>query len=68
MIDDENQSNYETFRDCISGPVIQRLLTKPTKLVKKKGVQNRKNAIKSAVQAGEEIENEAEDLTDFVDV
>ena len=68
MIDDELQGNYETFRDCVSGPVVQRLLSRPAKPVKKKAATNRKNGTKSVIHTEQEVGNGAEDLTDFVDV
>ncbi len=68
MIYDENQSNYKAFRDCVSGPVIQRLLYTPANPIKKKSAKSRKNAARSAVPVEEEVSNEVEDLTDFVDV
>ncbi len=68
MSDEEHQGNYETFRDCFSGPIVQRLLTRPAKPVNKKGVKNRKNAVRGANYVEQEVGNGAEDLTDFVDV
>ena len=68
MIYDENQSNYETFLDCVSGPFIQRLLSTPANPMKKKSAKSRKNAAKSAVPVEEEVNKEAEDLADFLDV
>lgn len=68
MSNEEHQGNYETFRDCFSGPIVQRLLTKPVNSVNKKGAKNRKNAARGANHVEQEVGNEAEDLTDFVDV
>jgi hypothetical protein len=68
MSGEEHQGNYETFRDCFSGPIVQRLLTRPAKPANKKGAKNRKNAARSANYGEQEVGNGAEDLTDFVDV
>lgn len=68
MTDEEHHGNYGTFRDCFSGPIVQRLLTRPAKPVNKKGAKNRKNAARSANQVENEVGNDAEDLTDFIDV
>ena len=68
MTDNEHQGNFETFRDWVSGPVIQRLLSRPAKPSKSKAAKNRRNGIKSVVEVQEEGSNEAADLADFVDV
>ena len=68
MTDDEDQSNYDVFRDCIAGPMVQRLLTRSAEPVKKKSARSRKATARSVVLVEEEVRNDTEDLTDFVDV
>ncbi|KAI9707658.1 MAG: hypothetical protein M1836_000619 [Candelina mexicana] len=69
MINDEERNNYETFRDCLSGPVIQKSATK-SKQKGRRSSKGRKNAIKpvasaSSQDAGEE--QDADDLAEFTD-
>lgn len=65
----DNQSNYEMFRDCVSGPIIQKLLVAPVKPLKRKAARERKNsAAKLSATDNLNAEDEADDLADFVDV
>lgn len=79
IIPPEEQSNFETFRECLSEPVLRALATpieEPKKKKKRHGKKNSKNGIKSdeprqkpetPAQNGEET-NDAEDLGEFIDV
>lgn len=67
MIEDAELSNFETFRDCLSTPLISLAAVQPKKLSKKRKGTGRKNAIKP-VQIGSEPENDAEELAEFIDV
>lgn len=68
MILAEEQSNYETFRECLSDPLIRRLAVKPKKK-SKRVAKGRKNAIKPVEKPDDERGEEgAEELADFVEV
>ena len=65
-----DQSNYESFRDCVSGPIVQKLLITSSKPVGRKAARGRK---KSGTQSGTadplaDVKDDAEDLTEFVEV
>ncbi|KAI9725043.1 MAG: hypothetical protein M1812_000319 [Candelaria pacifica] len=69
MIDDEERSNYETFRDCLSGPVIQKSAVK-SKPKGRRSSKGRKNAIKPIASISPKDaadEQDADDLAEFVD-
>lgn len=70
QIPDEEASNYEQFRDCISAVLIQRLArtsstpdpTKPTRRSKAK-----KQSATPPPDSTTDTANDAEDLSDFID-
>lgn len=68
----ENQSNYSIFRDCLSGPIIQKLLLNPVKKPVPRRTKGRKNS--AAIVDNSETSNDANDqeaandCADFVDV
>jgi hypothetical protein len=71
----DHQSNYETFRECLSEPVLKALAT-PTEPPKKKKKRHGKKAQKEDAE-GEQSEsnavnsdqgNDAEDLGEFIEV
>lgn len=64
------QSNYGNFRDCVSGPIIQKLLIAPAKPLKRKAAREGRNSAPAKLSATDDlsVENEADDLADFVDV
>lgn len=68
MISSEEESNFETFRDCLSTVLIERLA--PATAKPKKRVKGRKNEIKPVVKAttGEEGEADAAELSEFTEV
>ena len=68
MISLEKESNFETFRDCLSTVLIERLA--PATAKPKKRVKGRKNEIKPVVKAttGEEGEADAAELSEFTEV
>jgi len=68
MIPSEEESNFETFRDCLSTVLIERLA--PATAKPKKRVKGRKNEIKPVVRAttGEEGETDAAELSEFTEV
>lgn len=69
MIAEDEQANYENFRDCISELVISKLSPSADKAKKKRAVKGRKNEIKPVMRPAEQDEsNGAEDLAEFVDV
>lgn len=66
MIPENEQSNFEIFRDCLSNVVIERLAPETAK--PKKRVKGRKNEIKPVVQIGDSEETDANELSDFTEV
>jgi hypothetical protein len=77
----DEQSNYETFRDCLSEPVLKALAAPAekanpkSKRYAKKGVKERDSAtIKSkkvhtsGIHSGGVTTSDAEDLGDFIEV
>ena len=68
MISEVHQINFETFRDCVSGPILERLLKPPAKPAKQKSARKRNNATRSAQYTERNLTDGAEDLADFVDV
>ena len=68
MISLEKESNFETFRDCLSTVLIERLA--PATAKTKKRVKGRKNEIKPVVKATarEEGEADAAELSEFTEV
>lgn len=64
-----DQSNYGIFRDCVSGPVIQKLLLAPAEPLKRKAPRKRKSpTAKLSVTDELSAEDQTGDLADFVDV
>lgn len=68
MIEESEQTNYETFRDCLSTPLMEKSLGEPTKMRRRKGGRGRKNAIKAVVEVSDGNGNDAAELADFIDV
>jgi len=68
MIPADEQSNFETFRDCLSTVVIERLAPETAK--PRKRVKGRKNEIKPVVQIvnGDNGEADTNELSDFTEV
>ena len=67
----ENRGNFETFRDCLWGPIVQQDTARSGRSLRKRSRRGRKNAYRSTKPAGYEIESktsDAEELADFVDV
>ncbi len=65
----KTESNYDTFRDCLSGLVIHRLAT-PRKPQKRRDTKGRKKAI-GYVEAPRDrspTDNDAEELAKFIEV
>jgi hypothetical protein len=65
MISDEESTNFQVFRDCISAPLIEKSTSKTAK-PKRKANSRRKTAIKPVSQPAEDI-NDAAELADFVE-
>ena len=68
-MEDENEAaNFQLFRECLSTPLIEKSsIVPPKKARKARG--GRKTAIKTvSVSAGEEPEDAAAELAEFVDV
>lgn len=72
MIPTDEESNFSTFRDCLSEPVIRKLAIQPPKATKRRGAKNRKNAIKPVHPKDEQDDtrqsNDAEELGEFIEV
>ncbi|PQE22420.1 hypothetical protein CJF31_00001298 [Rutstroemia sp. NJR-2017a BVV2] len=65
MISDEESTNFQVFRDCISAPLIEKSTSKTAK-PKRKANGRRKTAIKPVSQPADDI-NDAAELADFVE-
>jgi len=71
MIEDDERSNYEAFRECLCGPIIEKSAITPTKPRKRKPGKGRKTAIKPTERTDAHDErngDDVKDLADFVDV
>lgn len=72
MIPQEESTNFDIFRDCLSTTIIQKLSPENRNggNKKKKKVKGRKNEIKPVVRstAEEDEANDAAELGDFVEV
>lgn len=68
MIPSEEEANFDTFRDCLSTVVIEKLA--PATAKPKKRVKGRKNEIKPVVVAadGGDGEADAAELSEFTEV
>jgi hypothetical protein len=65
MISDEESTNFQVFRDCLSAPLIEKS-TSNTAKPKRKANGRRKTAIKPVSQPADAI-NDAAELADFVE-
>ncbi len=71
MADNEGSGNFDIFRECLSGPLIEKSAITPTRPKKRRIAQAHRNAskvVKGHVGHGEEGHNAAEDLAEFIDV
>jgi len=71
MADNEGSGNFDTFRECLSGPLIEKSAITPIRPKKRRTTQAHRNAskvVKGHVGHGEEGHNAAEDLAEFIDV
>jgi hypothetical protein len=68
MIPPEEESNFQTFRDCLSTVLIERVA--PATAKPKRRVKGRKNEIKPVVRVtdGEEGEADEAELSEFTEV
>lgn len=68
----EDQSNYTIFRDCLSGPIVQKLLLNPAKKAVSIRAKGRKNSAAKAdnaeMSSDANDQEAADDCADFVDV
>lgn len=72
----EDESNYTIFRDCLSGPIVQKLLLDPVKKPVPRRAKGRKNSAKNSAAKVDNSETlndandqeAANDCADFVDV
>ncbi|KAI9875549.1 MAG: hypothetical protein M1830_008350 [Pleopsidium flavum] len=70
MIEDDERSNYEAFRECLSGPIIDKSAITPTKPKKRKTGKGRKSAIQPFDGIDDHDErngDDVEDLADFIE-
>ncbi|KAL3426450.1 YisB protein [Phlyctema vagabunda] len=67
MITDDEISNFELFRDCLSTPLIDQSIDGATKKTRKRKGNGRKNAIKPVSAPAEREENDAAELAEFID-
>lgn len=69
----EDQGNYTIFRECLSSPIIQKLLLNPAKKAVPRRAKGRKNPAgkvdNNAERSNDAKDQEAaDDFADFVDV
>jgi hypothetical protein len=67
----KEQSNYETFRECLSEPVLRNLAVMPEKPKKRRRGGKRTGLVKEGQGdqgVGQEESNDADDLGEFIDV
>ncbi|KAL9053846.1 MAG: hypothetical protein Q9206_003776 [Seirophora lacunosa] len=68
---DETQSNLDIFRDCLSGPLVQRSAVGKGRTPQKRRTKGRKNSIKPVkihVEADSLGRGDVEELAEFIDV
>lgn len=71
MSNEARVANLNTFRDCLSGPLISRSAITPAKSQKRRQPRRRKHDVKPSGQApyaAEDNDSDAEELADFIDV
>lgn len=62
-------SNYEVFRECVSGAIVAKSETKPDKASKKRAQKTKRGSKRSAAdQAVVADRANPEELADFIDV
>ncbi|TVY17788.1 hypothetical protein LARI1_G004084 [Lachnellula arida] len=66
MRDENEEHNFQLFRECLSTPLIEKSSTAPTKKVRKARA-GRKTAIKPVASASTEEADDVAELADFVD-
>ena len=66
MIPTDEQTNYDTFRDCMSDAVIK-ILTRPEKGPRRRATKGKKAAVQEKA-SDDEIGNDAEELGEFIEV
>jgi hypothetical protein len=74
MIPENEQENYETFRDCLSNAIIQRIASEPPKRERRRA-KGRKHETARNNSSAAKVEstnafggNDAEELGEFIDV
>lgn len=68
--DSEGDDKFLVFRECLSGPMIERLAVTPLKSGKRKSIKGRsitKRPTKEVQEQRVEEPDSAEDLSDFID-
>lgn len=68
---EEAQSNLDTFRDCLSGPLVQRSAVEKGRTPQKRRTKGRKNSIKPVkihVEADSLGRGDVEELAEFIEV
>ena len=68
---DEEQGNFNLFRECLSGPIIELSAVAPLKSSRKKSSKGRSNIKKvdeTRHDRPDEDSDTVEDLADFIDV
>ena len=71
VIPEKEQSNYETFRECLSEPALRTLAVTPEKPKRRRRSGKRMGSVKEGQDnrgVGQEESNDAEDLGEFIDV
>lgn len=65
---DEAQSNFDLFRDCLSGPLLQRSAIENAKVSQKRRTRGRKYSVKHDIDAHAIGQGDAEELAEFINV
>ena len=68
---ERNSKNFDLFRDCLSGPLAQRLAPTSTKASRKRKSKGRRNKIKhvqAEAASSDVLPSQDEDVGEFIDV
>jgi len=71
MADNSGSGNFDSFRECLSGPLIEKSAIKPKRPNKRRTAQGHRNTskvVKGPVGHANEEQNTAEDMAEFIDV
>jgi hypothetical protein len=67
IMDQQEETNYETFRDILSTPLIEKSTTTPKHKGKKTRSNSRRKTVIKPVSVNSEETNDAEELVEFIE-